>query len=149
MPVPQESQSRTRAFARALGPFLAIAPAIIALRASSMGALTSDFFRSDYVVWFTGAALLFGGIVIIAFHQYWSNVAAVLISVFGWFLALRGMVLMVAPDLYERAALSVTMAADAIPLIRLMFGVLAAIGLYLTFVGWRARPVSPSATHSL
>jgi hypothetical protein len=26
-------------------------------------------------VWFAGALLLFGGLLIIAFHQYWSNVA--------------------------------------------------------------------------
>ena len=44
--------------------------------------------------------------MIIAFHQYWSSVAAVMISLFGWILALRGLVLMAAPELYERAAAS-------------------------------------------
>ncbi len=43
---------------------------------------------------------------------------------------------MAAPELYERAAT----ATDAVPLIRLIFSVLAAIGLYLTYVGWRAKP---------
>ena len=98
-------------------------------------ALQSEFFKSDLVVWFTGAALLFGGLTIIAFHQYWSSVAAVLISLFGWILALRGLVLMAAPELYEHAAMSM----DAIPLVRLIFGVLVAIGLYLTYVGWCTR----------
>jgi uncharacterized protein YjeT (DUF2065 family) len=59
----------------------------------------------------------------------------------GWILALRGLVLMAAPKLYERAAMSM----DAIPLVRLVFGVLVAIGLYLTYVGWLAKPASPLA----
>jgi hypothetical protein len=140
----RESQARTRAFARVLGPWLAIVPGIIALRAPAMGALASDFFKSDLFVWFAGALLLFGGLLIIAFHQYWSSVAAVMISLFGWILALRGVVLMAAPDLYERAAMSM----GAISLVRLIFGALVAIGLYLTYVGWFAKSASPSAKNN-
>jgi len=42
VPATQQSQARTRAFARVLGPWLAIAPGIIALRAPGMGALASE-----------------------------------------------------------------------------------------------------------
>jgi uncharacterized membrane protein len=121
VPAPRESQARTRAFARVLGPWLVIAPGIIALRAPAMGALASDFFKSDLFVWFAGALLVFVGLLIIAFHQYWSSVAAVMISLFGWILALRGVVLMAAP---------------------------VAIGLYLTYVGWLAKSASPSAKNN-
>jgi hypothetical protein len=135
MPATQESHARTRAFARVMGPFLVIVPGIIALRAPDMGALASDFFSSSLTVWFTGAALLFAGLVIIAFHQYWSSVAAVIISLFGWILLLRGLTLMAAPTLYERAAF----ALDSVPVVRLIFGVIIAGGLYLTWVGWLAK----------
>jgi hypothetical protein len=114
-----------------------------------MGGLASEFFKSDLAVWFTGTGLLFAGLSIIAFHQCWSNLAAVLISLFGWILALRGLALMALPWLYERVSISVTMSPDAVTLIRAMFGILVAIGLYLTYVGWRAKPASPSATNSL
>jgi hypothetical protein len=112
VPATQESQARTRAFARVIGPWLVIVPGIIVLRASKIGALASEFFKSGLWVWFAGALLLFGGLLIIAFHQYWSNVPAILISLFGWILALRGLVLMAAPEMYERA----TMSMDSIPL---------------------------------
>ena len=69
----KESQARTRAFARVLRPWLTIAPSIIALRAPEVDALASEFFRSELAVSFTGAALLFEGLLTIAFHQYWSN----------------------------------------------------------------------------
>ena len=144
MPATPASQARTRAFARVIGPWLLIVPSIIVVRAPGMGALATEFFKSELFVWFTGALLLFGGLLIIAFHQYWSNLAAVLISVFGWILALRGLLLMAAPELYERAAMSM----DSIPLVRLIFGVLVAIGLYLTYVGWLAKPASPSAKNN-
>jgi hypothetical protein len=144
MPATPDQQARTRAFARVMGPFLAIVPTIIAVRAPDMGALASDFFRSDLAVWFTGAGLLFAGLAIIAFHQYWSSVAAVLISLFGWILALRGLVLLIAPSLYERAG----EAMESVALIRLMFGVIAAMGLYFTYVGWCVRPAGTSNRNS-
>jgi hypothetical protein len=80
----RESQARTRAFARVIGPWLVIVPGIIVLRAPEMGVLASEFFRSELFVWFAVALLLFVGLLIIAFHQYWSSVAAVVISLFGW-----------------------------------------------------------------
>jgi uncharacterized protein YjeT (DUF2065 family) len=109
-----------------------------------MDALASDFFKSDLFVWFAGALLLFAGLLIIAFHQYWSSVAAVIVSLFGWILLLRGLVLIAAPQLYERAAT----AMDSIILVRLISGVLVAIGLYLTYVGWIAEPALPSANNN-
>ena len=144
MPASRESLARTRAFARVIGPWLVIVPGIIVLCASDMGALASEFFKSELFVWFAGALLLFAGLLVIAFHQYWSSLAAVLISLFGWILALRGLVLMAAPKLYERAAAFM----GAISLLRLIFGVLVAIGIFLTYVGWLAKLASPSATNN-
>jgi hypothetical protein len=51
VPATQESQARTRAFARVIGPWLVIVPGIIVLRASEMGALASEFFKSVSVDW--------------------------------------------------------------------------------------------------
>ena len=140
MPTTRESQARTRAFARIIGPWLVLVPGIIFLRAPDMNELAAEFFKSILFVWFAGALLLFAGLLIIAFHQYWSSVAAVLISLFGWILALRGLVLMAAPKLYERAGVL----ANSVSAVRLIFGVLIAAGLYLTYVGWVAEAGSPS-----
>jgi hypothetical protein len=137
MTATSESQARTRAFARVMGPWFVIVPGIIALRAPDMGAIAAGFFENALFVWFAGALLLFGGLLIIAFHQYWSSAAAVIISLLGWFLAIRGVVLLAAPELIERAAEG---SVHATTLVRLGFGVLIAIGLYLTYVGWIAKP---------
>ena len=106
-----------------------------------MDVLVSAFFENAALVWIVGSLLLFGGLLIIAHHQYWSSPAAILISLFGWFLALRGLALLATPQLYQRAAAG---AAGALPLVRIGFGALVLIGLWLTFMGWTAttnRPV--------
>jgi hypothetical protein len=125
-----------------MGPWFVIVPGIIALRAPDMGTLAAGFFENPLSVWFAGALLLFGGLLIIAFHQYWSSAAAVMISLLGWFLAIRGVVLLAAPGLIEHAAAA---SAHATTLVRLGFGILIVIGLYLTYVGWIARPPAPDA----
>lgn len=140
MPATPESRARTRAFARVIGPWLVLVPGIIMVRAPDMGTLASAFFENPLFVWFAGGLLLFGGLLIIAFHQYWSSASAVLISLFGWFLGLRGLVLMVAPQLIERAAAAST---GTMPFVRIGFGALVLIGLYLTYVGWIAGSASP------
>jgi hypothetical protein len=137
MPATLESEARTRTFARVIGPWLVIVPGIIAVRAPDMGPLATGFFQEPVLVWFTGAWLLFGGLLIIAFHQYWSSASAILISLLGWVLALRGFVLLALPDLYERAAAA---SVGAISLVRLGFGVLVLIGLWLTVEGWITEP---------
>jgi hypothetical protein len=119
------------------GPILIIVPGIVALRAPEMGPLISSFFGNPALVWIIGALLLGGGLSIIAFHQYWSSPSAILISLFGWFLALRGVALLTVPELFERAAAG---AVGAILIVRIGFGGLLLAGLWLTYTGWIAKP---------
>ncbi len=129
-----EAQAKTRNFARVLGPFMTIIPATVAIRADELGQMSiTGFFGNPVLVWVLGAMLLFAGLFIIAFHQYWSTVAAVIISLLGWFFAIRGLVLLMAPDLYERAMPTAT---GAMLLVRAGFAGLALAGLWLTYVGW-------------
>lgn len=132
-----ESRLRTRAFARVLGPFLVIVPGIIIVRAPDIEAILRSFFQNDVIVWFAGAFLLFCGLLIIANHQYWSSAAAIIISLFGWFLALRGLALLTVPRLIERGAYA---AITVVPAVRAGFSLLVLAGLWLTCVGWIARP---------
>jgi hypothetical protein len=142
VPATPESEERTRAFARVIGPFLIIVPGIIAVRAPDMGAFLSAFFQNDALVWITGSSLLFYGLLIIALHQYWSSASAILISLFGWFLALRGVVLLAAPELIAHAGAGMT---GLLLVVRIGFGALFVMGLWLTFVGWIARHRAPVA----
>jgi hypothetical protein len=138
MPASPEAAARTRAFARVIGPFVTIATTIINLRMPELttAAFLGAFFGDPVIVWIMGAILLFLGLVVIAFHQYWSSVTAVIISLFGWYLALRGIVLLAVPELYSHASFA---SMNILPVIRVFFGLLTLMGLWLTFVGWIKR----------
>ena len=131
------TRAMTRAFARVLGPFLLIVPMVVAVRMEQMNALFAGFFATPALPFTMGVILLFGGLLIIANHQIWSSGPAIVISVLGWLFVLRGVALLAAPELIERAAASLI---GATIVIRIGFGLAAALGLWLTYAGWIAPP---------
>jgi hypothetical protein len=138
----EQSQIRTRMFARALGPFFTIVPTTVAVRGSYMKGLFTEFKANPMWPWLFGAILLIFGLLIIAFHQYWRSPAAIIVSVIGWFLAIRGVLLLTVPQAYNAAGNAVY-ASGATAAIWAVFLCLAASGLYLTYVGWKPQPGSP------
>ena len=137
MPATPESKLRTRTFARVLGPFMVMVPGILVVRAPDMGPILTAFFQNEALVWIMGALLFFCGLLIIACHQYWSSPAAVMISLFGWFLALRGLILLAAPQLILRGGIA---SLHMVPAVRIGFSILVLVGLWLTYVGWFTKP---------
>ena len=144
----QQSETRTRAFARVIGPFLVILTTTAVARASEMRTLLSGFGANSVWPWVTGAFILLTGLVVVALHPYWRGAAAIVVSVLGWMTVLKGLFLMAFPQTYISAAAS---AVDALNWWRASFVVMALIGLYLTYVGWvptpsRQKPHAPAST---
>jgi hypothetical protein len=144
MSTSDRSQIRTRMFARALGPFFTIVPTTVALRGTYMRELFTEFKANPMWPWLFGAILLMSGLVIIAFHQYWRSPAAIIVSVVGWFLAIRGVLLLTVPGAYDAAG-NALYSSGATAVIWVVFICLAAAGLYLTYVGWKPEPRPPKA----
>lgn len=135
-----DASRRTRSFARVLGPFIAVVPLIVAIRAGNIGSQLSSFSTDPMWPWVLGALLFFAGLFVVAFHQYWRGVAAVIISLFGWFLLLRGFALLAMPQQIAETAKSATESSGpALAVVRVGFGLLALCGLYLTYVGWAKK----------
>jgi hypothetical protein len=142
MSASEPAQARTRTFARVLGPFFFIVPATIAVRASHMRTLFAEFETSPLWAWVLGAGLLMFGLVIIGLHQYWRSVAAVIVSLLGWFLAVRGLLLLIVPQVYNAAGDSLAGPVANVA-VRVGFAGLSLVGLYLTYVGWSRTAKSP------
>jgi hypothetical protein len=137
---------RTRMFARVLGPFVAILGMTVVARASEMRKLVSDFESNSVWAWVTGAFVLLIGVVVIALHPYWRGAAAIMISLLGWMIALRGLFLLAFPTVFMSAA-NATIGMG--PVWIAVSIVLAVVGLYLTYVGWSpesGRPKSHAQT---
>jgi len=131
-------------FARVLGPFFLIVPTTGAVRGGYMQVLFTEFQANPMWPWLYGAILLIFGLVIIAFHQYWRGAAAIIVSVVGWFLAIRGVLLLTVPGAYDAAGKAIY-SSGATAAIWVLFICLALAGLYLTYVGWIAKPTQGSA----
>jgi len=132
-----EDAQRTRAFARVIGPFVAVATVIVAIRLPDLTGLVDNLFANAVLPWMLGAMMLIAGLIVIAFHQYWRSVTAVLISLFGWFVALRGVTMMAFPATIETGA-GDTLASQGLLLVaRIFFGLMTVMGWWLTYVGWR------------
>ncbi|MGO8738757.1 hypothetical protein [Rhodoblastus sp.] len=131
-----ESQARTRAFARVIGPYLLIVPSLIVVKFPEAVAVAPPFFANPALVWITGALMFFGGVFIIANHQSWRGASAILISLFGWILALRALALLVAPQIYQHA---IPTTEGALRGVRLGFVLVVLAGLKLTYDGWIVR----------
>jgi len=147
----QESWIRTRMFARVLGPFFVIVSITAVARTSEMPALMSDFGENPLWSWVAGPFVLIGGLVMIALHSYWRSPAAVIVSISGWLVALRGLLLLAFPTAFMSMANSVIGMGALWRAVCIGF---AAIGLYLTYVGWmpgsrRSAPQAASATPDL
>lgn len=132
-----EARHRTRVFARVLGPYVAAATAIIAIRLPDLTGLLGGLFDNPALPWILGAAMLMMGLIVIAFHQYWYSVTATLISLFGWFVALRGLAMMAIPSAIDSGASATVTSPGLLLTARVFFLLLTAMGLWLTYIGWR------------
>ena len=136
MSTSEQSQIRTRMFARVLGPYLAIVPTTVAIRGSYMQTLFTEFKANPMWPWLFGAILLAMGVFVIAFHQYWRSPAAVIVSVFGWIAVVRGVILLTVPQVYDTAG-NTLVGPGAYAAVRVFFACLGLMGLYLAYVGWK------------
>jgi len=140
MPRPNpEGMQRSRAFARVLGPFVAAATLIVAIRLPDLGGVVDGLFAHPVLPWILGATMLLGGLIVTAFHQYWYSLTAALISLFGWFVALRGLALMALPSAMHTGAGETLDHPGLVLLARVFFLLLTVLGLWLTYVGWISR----------
>jgi hypothetical protein len=128
--------ARTRAFARVIGPFLALVTLVIAIRLPEVTGLVDDLFANAALPWILGAMMLIAGLLVIAFHQYWRGFSAALVSLFGWFVALRGLTLMAFPSTIETGAGDALANPVLLTGARIFFGLMTLLGGWLTYVGW-------------
>lgn len=80
-----------------------------------------------------GAFLLMGGIIVVALHPYWRGMTAVIVSLLGWLMVVRGVLLLAFPDVFMSMANQMIGAEMVWPMV---FAGFTVVGLYLTYVGW-------------
>jgi hypothetical protein len=97
------------------------------------------------VPWILGSMMLLCGLIVIAFHQCWSGITAIAISLFGWFVALRGLLLMALPSAVKTGAGDTLDSPGLLLGARIFFFLLTVVGLWFTYVGWFSRSSQKAA----
>ncbi|MFD6443916.1 hypothetical protein ACFWEJ_02365 [Promicromonospora sp. NPDC060204] len=138
-----EAQLRTRAFARVIGPYVATFTTIYAIRLPDGMEGIGDLFAQPILVLMLGAMMLLGGLIIIGGHRSWRGPLAITVSLFGWFVALRGFALIVTPDAMQTGVDATMDSPTATIAARIFFAALAVMGLLLTYGGWFTTPTAP------
>ncbi|PRY41265.1 hypothetical protein [Umezawaea tangerina] len=142
-----EAQQRTRAFARVIGPYVATFTTVYAIRLPDGLDAIGDLFAQPILVLLLGALMLGAGLVVIGLHRSWRGPLAVTVSLFGWFVALRGALLVVAPATVESGVEATMLSPTGVLLARVFFGALAVMGLLLTYAGWFTGPKAAKPDH--
>ena len=139
-PASPEAQRRTRAFARVIGPYVATFGIVYAIRLPDLTGLLGDLFAETFNVLVLGALMLAAGLVVIGLHRSWRGPLAVTISLFGWFVAIRGFLLIATPSTIEAGAEATMLSPTATTVARVCFAALGALGLVLAYAGWFTAP---------
>ena len=129
----------TTILARIIGPVMLVMGLAVILR-PALFLRAADAFAADAMaplVW--GFMALIMGLTILAFHQRWKGAVAIAITLIGWLLVVRGVVLLfVADQLIE--FVRATIASSPQMLIG-PSAVMILIGAWLSFAGFRVRIV--------
>ncbi len=130
-------------FSRVIGPFLVIICATAVARMSDVQALFSQFEANSLWTWVIGAFALAIGLAMVAGHQYWRGGAAIIVSLLGWLVVLRGLLLLAFPSAF--ISMANTMIDQQVLWVALAIA-FALVGLYLTYVGWLPAATQPTST---
>lgn len=128
----------TRIAARIIGPLMLLVGAIVIARLDDITLLIPGILSDGPVAFVTSIFILICGVTLFAFHHHWKGLTAIVISFLAVTTIVRGVILMVAPNVVAGLAhAALTGAGPAL----IIAGVIAlAIGAWLTFVGWFAKP---------
>lgn len=130
----------TRTLARIAGPLLLLTGVAIALRRERIPAVIEGFAADPALSFTTGVFTLMVGLIVIAVHQKWGGVTQVVISVLGWLFAIRGAVLLFAPE--DAVALAQFALRQGSVGVGVGGAIAALIGLYLTLIGYARKIVT-------
>lgn len=134
-----EAQANTTRFcARVIGPLMLIIGAIVVLRFEDLMLMMPAILQDAALSFITGILVLVIGLVLVAAHHHWTSPVAIAVSLIGLLTVLRGVLLMLAPDMLAGFA-NQMLNTGAAPWIAGAIAIL--LGLWLTWAGWVAKSV--------
>lgn len=126
----------TRFCARAIGPLLLIVGAVVMVRFNELAMMVPAILQDGPLAFITGIFTLICGVVLFAAHHHFGSPAAIVITVLGGLTIVRGVSLLLAPDIIASFANTLLVYS---PGAMIAGGLAALVGAWLTYAGWFAK----------
>ena len=121
--------------ARVLGPVLIVAGALAIAQTARVVSAMMGVLSNDALLMFAGFFSLMIGLGLMALHQRWDGISAIVISVLGWVFALRGALVLLAPQFAHAGAQWIFTHPMVLPIAGC---VTALVGVWLAYAGYIA-----------
>jgi hypothetical protein len=128
----------TRFLARATGPILILIAVAMFARYETLPEIVPQFAQDETLLLVTCAFTVITGVVMLTAHHHFGSPAAIVLTILAWLIVLRGAMLGVMPGTTVELAAAV---AQAPTILLGVVVVAAALGAWLSFVGWFAKSV--------
>ncbi len=137
-----DAQAQTTRFcARVIGLVMLIIGAIVLVRFNDLVLMMPAILQDAPLAFITGIFTLIAGCVLFAAHHHWTSATAILISILGVLTIVRGILLMLAPNMIAGFA---NQALTGGPAPWIAGAVAIVIGGWLTYAGWFAKTAPPA-----
>ena len=119
--------------ARLIGPYIIVIGASLMLNQKIFRQIMEDFPKNPSLVFITGLLTFVAGLATVLFHNIWVANWRVIITIFGWLVLIKGVLLVVFP-----AALIKTtkIYSENFKLVLIPWGIMILIGIFLTIKGY-------------
>ncbi|MGE0597769.1 MAG: hypothetical protein AB7P07_15540 [Hyphomonadaceae bacterium] len=123
----------TRFCARIIGPLMLLIGAVVIIRFDDLVLMMPAILQDGPLTFITGIFTLIAGFTLFAAHHHFGSAAAIAITILGGLTIVRGVSLMLAPDIIASFANTILNSGPAV----MAAGALAALlGVWLTYAGW-------------
>lgn len=126
----------TRFCARVIGPIILIVGAVVLARLNDLVMMVPAILQDGPLAFITGIFTLICGMVLFAAHHHFGSAAAIVITVLGGLTVVRGISLLLAPDIIASFANTLLIYS---PGAMIAGGIAVIIGAYLTYTGWFSK----------
>jgi hypothetical protein len=127
----------TRTLSRVVGPTLVALGLLLLVRRGELTAILADFAQDAALGVVMGLVGFVAGLVMLAYHSRISSLAALVLTLLGWLMMLRGLMLLFAPSMVVTAASWFTDTPHALDATG---AAIALIGAWISTVGFSGRP---------
>jgi hypothetical protein len=130
--------------ARILGPLLVVSGIMLITQQHRMLTALGGFLLNDALLMLAAFFSLTCGLILVAFHQRFDSITAAIITILGWLMTARGVIILLVPDLVHDGAEIMMRVPNIMPITGC---IMALLGVWLSYTGYIAGVLRVDTSH--